>query len=213
MTARIVAVAGASQSGKTSFVIAEIAGAPRVFAWDPDEEFAKLPGWRMVTTRADLARLAVTPGACKVAFVVDPGGDVKAAFGWWARCMFTAAELHGEMIAIADELADVTTTSKAPPHWGTLVRRGLKRGVTIIAISQRWAEADKTALGNASEVVMFRQSSADDVRYLAKKTRVDGAAIHALTPYRFIRYDCRNQIGTPGQTKKVATLKRKAAAG
>ena len=92
----------------------------------------------------------------------------------------------------------MTQPATAPAKWGALVRRGLKRGVTIYAISQRWAEADKTALGNASEFVIFRQSSADDVRYLARKTRVPAAEIDALKPLEFVRYDAMTQTHTRG---------------
>lgn len=100
---------------------------------------------------------------------------------------------------IAEELADVTSPGKAPAAWGALVRRGLKRGVTLYAISQRWAEADKTALGNASEFVIFRQSSADDVRYLVKKTRLPGAEIDRLAPLEFVRYDALTQTHKRGK--------------
>ena len=90
---------------------------------------------------------------------------------------------------MAEELADVTTVAKAPGPWGILLRRGLKRGISIYAISQRWSEADKTAVGIASEFVIFRQSSGDDVRYISRKTRVPEAEINGLEPLQFVKYD------------------------
>lgn len=103
--------------------------------------------------------------------------------------------------AIAEELADVTTPSKAPGNWGILLRRGLKRGITIRAISQRWSEADKTAVGNATDFVMFRQSSGDDVRYLARKTRVDEADIGGLAPLEFVHLDALTGAKKRGKLK------------
>jgi hypothetical protein len=70
-----------------------------------------------------------------------------------------------------------------------LVRRGLKRGIDIYAISQRWAEADKTAFGNASEYICFRMSSALDIEYVAKRTRIDADKLSGLKPLEYIRYD------------------------
>ena len=72
--------------------------------------------------------------------------------------------------------------------WGLLLRRGLKRGISIYAISQRWAEADKTAIGNASEFVLFRMSSGDDIAYMSRKTRVPVADLENLKPLEFVRY-------------------------
>jgi hypothetical protein len=103
--------------------------------------------------------------------------------------------------AIAEELADVTTSSKAPGNWGILIRRGLKRGITLRCISQRWAEADKTAVGNATDFVIFRQSSGDDVRYLARKTRVEEGAITGLAPLEFVHLDALTGATERGKLK------------
>jgi hypothetical protein len=184
---RLVIVAGASRSGKTAWVKKQVAKAPRVFAWDPEDQWAALAGWQRVTTRAGLLAAVQKPGAGRVAFVA--GGDMPAAFGFWAGCVQYAGRYVGPCVAIAEELADVTTPAKAPGNWGILLRRGLKRGITIYAISQRWAEADKTAMGNASEYVIFRQATGPDAAYMARYTRVPAAEIDALPPLSFVRYD------------------------
>jgi hypothetical protein len=82
-----------------------------------------------------------------------------------------------------------------------LLRRGLKRGITIYAISQRWAEADKTAVGNASEFVLFRQSSGDDIRYLNRKTRVSESDLAGLQQFEFIKVDAVTGETTRGKLK------------
>jgi hypothetical protein len=123
----------------------------------------------------------------KLAYVA--GGDLKEEFNFFAGCAMYAGRYVEGLDVIAEELADVTTPSKAPGNWGILLRRGLKRGITIWAISQRWSEADKTAVGNASDFVCFRQSSADDVRYLARKTRIEEAEINGLVPLQFAHLD------------------------
>lgn len=184
---RLYVIGGASRSGKTAWTRKQTAKARRVFAWDPEEQWAELRGFRKVTTRVDLLKAAQQAGPIKVAYVA--GGALAPEFDFFAGCAMYAARYLGPCDVIAEELADVTTPSKAPGNWGILLRRGLKRGATIWAISQRWAEADKTAVGNASDFVVFRQSSGDDVRYLARKTRIPEAEISALEPLQFVRLD------------------------
>lgn len=184
---RIVVVAGASRSGKTAYTVRQVKTENRLCAWDPEDQWAQLKGWRKVTTRAQLLAALQTPGHVRVAYVA--GGDLKAEFDFWAGCVMYAGRYVAPLVAIAEELADVTTPSKAPGNWGILLRRGLKRGISIYCISQRWSEADKTAFGNASEFVLFNIASADDVRYLARKTRVPAEQIDALMPLEFVRFN------------------------
>ena len=175
---RLEVVAGASRSGKTAWVRQATAKDKRVFAWDPDDQWSRLPGFRRVTTQAELFSLAKKPGPLKLGYVA--GGDLKKEFDFWAGCVQCAGRYVEPLTAICEEIADVTSPSKAPGNYGILLRRGLKRGINIYVISQRWAEADKTAVGNASGFVMFRMSSGDDVRYMARKTMVDYSELAGL---------------------------------
>ena len=184
---RLYVIAGASRSGKTAWTKKQTAKTRRVFAWDPEAQWCELPGWRKVTTRAQLLAATQKAGPQRVAYVA--GGTLQAEFDFWAGCVMYAGRYVEPLDAIAEELADVTTPSKAPGNWGILIRRGLKRGITIWCISQRWSEADKTAVGNASDFVIFRQSSGDDVRYLARKTRVAEIEINDLVPLQFVHMD------------------------
>lgn len=183
---RLYVIAGASRSGKTWWTSKAIKKSRRVFAWDPEDQWAQLPGWRKVTTRAALLEAMQRPGAQRVAFVA--GGDLKGAFDFFCGCVFYAGRYVAPLDCIGEELADVTTPSKAPGNWGILLRRGLKRGISIYAISQRWAEADKTAIGNASEYVCFSMGG-DDIEYMARKTRIPAAELEALKPLEFVKID------------------------
>lgn len=184
---RLYVIAGASRSGKTAWTVRQVKAARRVFAWDPEAQWCDLPGWRKVTTRAGMLAAAQSPGPQRVAYVA--GGALAAEFDFWAGCVMYAGRYVAPLEAVAEELADVTTPAKAPGNWGILIRRGLKRGITLRCISQRWSEADKTAVGNASDFVIFRQSSGDDVRYLSRKTRVQEGEINDLAPLQFVHMD------------------------
>lgn len=184
---RLYVIAGASRSGKTAWTRKQTAKASRLFVWDPEDQWAQLRGFRKVTKRADLLKAAQTSGAQKIAYVA--GGKIADEFDFFAGCAMYAGRYVGPCDVIAEELADVTTTAKAPNNWGILLRRGLKRGITIWAISQRWSEADKTAVGNASDFVIFRQSSGDDVTYLARKTGIEADKLRGLVPLEFVKLD------------------------
>lgn len=184
---RLYVIAGASRSGKTAWTRRQTAKARRVFAWDPEAQWCEMPGWRKATTRAALLAAAQAPGPQRVAYVT--GGKLAEEFDFFAGAAMYAGRYVAPLDVIAEELADVTTPSKAPGAWGILLRRGLKRGITIWAISQRWSEADKTAVGNASDFVVFRQSSGDDVRYLSRKTRIGEDEISGLVPLQYVHLD------------------------
>ena len=182
---RLIVLAGASRSGKTAYTVKAVRDEKRVIAWDPEDQWARLRGWRRLSNKRELLDAIQTKGGAKLAYVA--GGDLKDEFDFFAQAAMYWGRDMGPAVVIAEELADVTTQAKAPGYWGILLRRGLKRGITIYAISQRWSEADKTAMGNASEFVLFRMSSGDDIRYLNRKTRVPVSELENLQPLEYVR--------------------------
>lgn len=189
---RLVIVSGASRSGKTAWVRQQTKPARRVLVWDIEAQWCELPGFRKITTRAALFDAINSDKPARLAYVAG-AADLKEEFNFWAACVMLWGRYRGGCVAVAEELADVSTPAKAPQEWGILLRRGLKRGITIYAISQRWAEADKTAIGNASEFVVFR-AAGDDVAYMAKKARVPLADLEALQPLQFIRATVTGEV-------------------
>lgn len=187
---RLIIVSGASRCGKTTQVAREVRNEARLCAWDPEDQWAQMAGWTKVTTRKALLATLEKKGRMRVAYVA--GGDIKKEFDYWAAAVFYAGRYVAPLTIIAEELADVTNSGKAPPAWGQIIRRGLKRGITIYAISQRWAEADKTAIGNCSEFRIFT-SRGEDVDYIARKARISADEIDLLKPFEFISFDPVNK--------------------
>lgn len=183
---RLVVLSGASRCGKSTWAAKEVRQERRVVAWDPEDQWSKESGFRKVTTREQLLEAIKTAGHMRLAYVA--GGDLKAEFDFLCAAVMYAGRYIAPLVYIAEELADVSTPSKAPDKWGILVRRGLKRGITIYAISQRWAEADKTAMGNASEYVCFMPRPRD-MKYVADNTGVPLLELEALKPFEYIRFD------------------------
>lgn len=128
---RHVYVCGNSGTGKSASIKERIKKAPRVIVFDPDDEYSALSGFKRVTRPADLVDLlARNPKrALKVAFVAEG----EKHFALWCKCVFAWANC----VAVAEEIADVTSPAKAPPAWGRLIRRGRKYGIEIWAVTQR----------------------------------------------------------------------------
>lgn len=181
---RLYVISGASRSGKTAWAKKQSCSDARLAAWDPEGQWAKLPGWTKATTRPDLWKALNKPGRVRVAYVTD--GDLKEEFNVWAKVVFYVTRFVGPTSAIGEELADVSTPNKAPQHWGILIRRGLKYGGNLYCISQRWAEADKTAFGNASAFILFRLSSVKDMKYINDRTGADLEELKALKRLEYI---------------------------
>jgi hypothetical protein len=184
---RLYIIGGKSRSGKTAWTARQIRSVRRILAWDPEDQYSQLPGFRRITTGAQLKAAADNPNPGRYAFV--PNGDLKKGFNLFCASAFHWGRFAGGGAVIAEELADVSSPGKAPKAWGILCRRGLKRSLDIYAISQRWAEADKTAFGNASEYIVFMLASQDDVAYIAKKSRIPIQDIETLERFEFIRLD------------------------
>lgn len=196
---RLYVISGASRSGKSVWTYRKVKAAKRVAVWDPEDQWAKLPGFKKITSKADLFHACKHPGAAKLAYVA--GGDLREEFNFFSGCAMHWGMFYGPCAVVAEELADVSTPAKAPGDWGKLVRRGLKRGIDIYAISQRWAEADKTAFGNASEIICFRASSDDDIAYIARKTRIPADKLDKLRSLEFVAYDTDTKVCTPGKIR------------
>lgn len=186
---RLCIMSGASRSGKTAMTERLIRRGKykAVFVWDIEDQWSKLQGYKRLSSFADLLTVVRKGGKGKYAYVSQ--GDIKADFDRFCRTIFHYGTYFGECAAVLEELADVTTVSKAPEGWGMLVRRGLKRGISLYPISQRWAEADKTAIGNATDFYVFRAATGSDVDYMAKKTGLPKERIAHLQPLEYLHKD------------------------
>lgn len=177
-------ISGRSRSGKSAWAKQAVAGFGRVVVWDPDDEW---PG-RRVTSLRELAKRMWGADEWHLRFV--PPTVNAELHGAWAALVLAWGQSHDGVgvHAVSDELADVTSPGKAAAGWGQLVRRGLKRGIWLYSISQRWAEADKSAFGNCSRVVAFASSSDQDVRYLSSRVRVPADVLSGLRRLEYVDY-------------------------
>lgn len=194
---QLTIISGSSRCGKTEKTKRLVRGFQTVFVWDIEAQWHKLQGYRKVTDLAELKKSVQQGKRGKFAYVSK--GNIKSEFELFCMCALFYGTHYGECAVVAEELADVTTTAKAGESWGMLCRRGLKRGISIFAISQRWAEADKTAFGNATDFYLFRMASQSDVEYIARKVMVPIERLTSLKPLDFIHYDALNHTAEGGK--------------
>lgn len=202
---RLVAVAGASRSGKTVWTSQQVAGDRRLLVWDFKNEWHLKYRCRRLRSFAEL-QACVRSSAPPARLAFSKPGMNAAAFDLFCRLAFVWLR-QAEGTLIVEETASVTSPGKAPDAWGDIIRMGLGYGCNIFAITQRPAESDKTALGNASIVHCHRMAYTDDRIYMSKLLDVDVAQVKALKPLQWIERHDSGELVT-GTVK----LKRRRAA-
>lgn len=191
---------GNSGTGKSANIKEKLKTAPRVIIFDPDDEYSELNGVLRIDKPTQLVQMlrANPKGALKVAFVAEG----QKAFEFFSDCAFA----WRNCLAIAEEIADVTTPSKAPPSWGRLLRRGRKYGITVCAVTQRPAEADKTALTQSAFIRTGALGRNADREAIAKEINLPVKEISVLKPLDWIEFDRANLTLTKGRLGEKQVL-------
>jgi hypothetical protein len=185
---RLYCVTGATRSGKTLWTAQEVAPASRLLVWDLLGEWAARYRCRRIGSLRELA--AAIDGRERIAFH-RPG--MVEDFDAFCRLAFIFAQLRPGVVVI-EETATVTSPGRAPPAWGDLVRMGLRYGVDLYALTQRPAESDKTAFGNASVIHCGRAVTPRDRATVAQYLDVPVSDVAQLQPLEFIERHAGGQL-------------------
>lgn len=174
-------ICGSSGSGKSVFVKTAIENDARVIVFDPDDEYGELPG--VVTCHSGAQLCALVKKAKTTPLKVRLVKEGVAAFELCCALAFAWTNCT----LVCEEIADTTNAGKAPPHWGRVLRRGSrKRAIRIFAVTQRPAEADKTALTQATVVRTGLLGRDADRKAMAAELDLPLAMIQMLAPLDFI---------------------------
>jgi hypothetical protein len=169
--ANIIAVMGASGSGKSAWIKQQLRkGNPRgLLVWDPQDEFDEFG--RPVSNMRELVAAVRDAGPEGYRLVYKPGN----AFSTYAKKFDVFCEVaymaEGGCVVV-DELGDVTEPSRAPDGWSILSRKGRHKGVTLFGAAQRPANIDKDFIGNATLVHCSRLSYENDIKVMANALAV-----------------------------------------
>lgn len=184
---RIVAVIGASGSGKSATVKTDLltaAARRRLLVWDYMREYGPL-----VDSSVDVTAPLVE--ACRgkrFAVAMQPSFDGKIRarqFDLFCRLGYAL----GDCTLLVEELAFVTTASFAPPAWSMVSCTGRHQGMSVIGCSQRPAQIDKNFLGNCSAVRCFRLNDRNDLRVMGNVLGVAEGELRALPQLEWIERD------------------------
>lgn len=184
--ADIVAVMGASGSGKSSAVIELLHGdeGPRRVIYDPKGEYAAFG--EVFSDLRLVSRAVVAAGAGPFRIVFSPTFDMERArveFG----LLCELAHATGDVLLVADELEDVMLPNWAPAGWRMLIRRGRSRGCRILAASQVPAGIEKRFWDQATVIRSGRLNGYDSAVTVARVLMVEPAELVALAPMRWIQ--------------------------
>jgi hypothetical protein len=166
-------VVGQSGSGKSTWVKRRVKHARRLVVWDPHYEYN-------VTRYRSMAQFIAAirqPGPLQVALSVDP---TPAAFERFCAAVELVLSADRKTEVVVEELADVTSPSKAAPAWGRLARGARKFGGKLYAITQRPQECDKTVYTQAEFLWVGYIARARDQKEMAERVDVDQATVKGL---------------------------------
>ena len=191
--ATIVAIMGASGSGKTSELRRRLARRKRrrTIIWSPKEDiddYAALYGGTVVTTAGEALALLKAAGSGPVHIVFKPR-LVRAVDEAQFDAVCKMAMLARNVTFIADELHTVTKPSWAPDGWRKLVMMGRGYGAEVFGLSQRPASVDKDFLGNVSVVHVRRLAYEADAKAVAAALAVQPREVLDLTGYMWLERD------------------------
>lgn len=182
--ASIVAVFGASGSGKSAWIKRQMAKSRRTVIWDAMAEY----GAHGVVVK-ELARMAETMVKEKqFSIVFQPVTDTaKRAQQFDLFCRLALAA--GNLLLVVEELRFVTTPSRAPVGWAQCCLTGRHKGLKIIGASQRPASIDKDFLGNATIIHCGRLVYPEDARAIIKAGGIPEAELASLKPLDWVEKD------------------------
>lgn len=185
---RLTAVTGASRSGKSLWTAQQVARTRRLLVWDLLGEWSARYRCDRVASIGELVARIEEPA--RLAFH-RPG--MVTQFDDFCRVAFCWLRLAPGALVI-EETASVTSPGKAPPAWGDVVRMSLRYGVDLYALTQRPAESDKTAFGNASVIHAGRAVTPRDRSTMADYLDVPVATVAALRPLEWIERDAGGEL-------------------
>lgn len=166
--ADIIAVIGASGTGKSSYIKGELLKKyKRLIVWSPLEKtdnYAAFCGGVVVNGKISELVNHVKAGTKAIVYVpTGSDSEIKTQFDRFCRVVW---EIEGATVLV-EELSRVTMASWSPPAWKNLSTAGRHQGLTIIGTSQRPASIDKDFLGNCTEVRTYRVNYDNDAKVMA----------------------------------------------
>lgn len=189
---------GASGMGKSASIRKHLqAAAPaRLLIVDPMDECADLA---QLASLGQIGRALAGRGGFRLRYRPVSLAQSDA----WARfdALCQAAYEGRDVTLYVEELSQFTTASYAPPAWTRVSTMGRKRGLSVLAATQRPALCDKNLLGNCTHLRAFAMRYPEDRRAVAKVIGCTDTDLAGLAPLHFIERDFLVQKTTRGELR------------
>ena len=179
---------GSSGSGKTHQIkkSLEAAGNDRsVLIWDAEDEYDGRDVVKCHSLHEFAAIVFEKRNAGERVIVSLVCGNGKREFEAFCAVCWSVRGIEWPLAVVVEELASVTTVSKAPGDWLNLLNRGRKYDVWIFAGAQRPAEVDKTVLSQKNHLFIGYLESPADHHYIAAKVALSREQLEKLRPKPF----------------------------
>lgn len=193
----VTAVAGAPQSGKSTWMRRQIADHARVLVfgdWRGEYQaagFTPIKGPRELITTLKKHK---GPGR----FTYRGGME---DFDTWCYVGLRWVQYFPATLLV-DELAGATHPGKAPRYWGEILRMIAGYGGYAYGCTQRISESDTTIWGVADVLHSHRMVRTDDAVKVAKELNCTGDDILQLPPFEFIERESISAEFTRGKVEK-----------
>lgn len=180
--ADVRAFVGATGSGKGVGLRGHLAdGKPaRLIVFDPMHEYGDLAGVVVVQT---VGKVIAQMKRARFRVVWQPDDDTdfdskafKAQFALFCKAAFTV----GDLWMLVEELELVTRPTWAPAQWRNCTKRGRHVGLTIMAASQRPADADKAFWSSCTYIRCHALRETEDGQRMARVLKVPYEQIDSL---------------------------------
>lgn len=178
--ADIRAFVGATGSGKGVGIQEHLKALQpsRLIVFDPMHEYGAIG--QVVPTVAGVLQ-AMKKKAFRVVWQPDDETDFESkAFKEQFALFCRAAFMVGDLCMLVEELELVTRATWAPAAWRNCTKRGRHQGLTIIAATQRPADADKAFWSSCTYIRCHALRETEDGQRMARVLKVSYEVIDKL---------------------------------
>jgi DNA helicase HerA-like ATPase len=179
--ASLVCLCGVRGMGKSTWLREYLRDVRRLVLWDPMRE-GNFGGGSI--TVAELARRvpALHSGVIRYSVYPTRFAAMDEEFDTFCECAWRI----GAVCVAVEEISLVASPNAVPENFGRCVAQGRHRGLSLVVVSQRFAQVPRLATANASRIIAYRQSEPRDVRDLCERVGELGEQVKDLPKHAYL---------------------------
>lgn len=166
-----VVFCGQSGTGKTTLERSILSRYKRVLVFDPDDEYEEYPDIRTLKKDQEVTHCRYIPDTDK------PEELEEIAKLVWRK--------QNTLLMISEAEIYLPVYRGLLPWMFKLINRGRRRNIGCIADTRRVANLNKTVVGLAEWIVIFRHTLPNDLKYLREFVNFDPRALQELPDFHY----------------------------